>query len=205
MPESEFFVDRLASEAQLLLVAGTVTTTRTLDVCSYYILSNDRIRSRLKEELKSIMASYPEIPRLQELEKLPYLQAIINETLRSAGMIISSKKRLLRRMLMMSHNRIDGNLNRLPRCSPDEPLQYKQWTIPRNVSQISSFYFVPTNSHDCLQVAVGMSAYMMQTDPTIYEKPLEFIPDRWLGTINPLMTRNMVPFSRGSRNCLGKK
>lgn len=82
MPESELSVDRLASEAQLLLAAGTITTTRTLDVCLYYILSNDRIRSRLKEELRSIMAGYPEIPRLQELEKLPYLQAIINKTLR---------------------------------------------------------------------------------------------------------------------------
>lgn len=82
MPESELSVDRLASEAQLLLAAGTVTTTRTLGVCLYYILSNDRIRFRLKEELRSVMAGYPEIPRLQEMEKLPYLQAIINETLR---------------------------------------------------------------------------------------------------------------------------
>lgn len=82
MLESELSVDRLASEAQLLLAAGTITTTRTLNVCSYYILSNDRIHSQLKKELKSIMAGYPEIPSLQELEELPYLQSIIKETLR---------------------------------------------------------------------------------------------------------------------------
>lgn len=35
--------------------------------------------------------------------------------------------------------------------------------------------------------------------------PLDFVPDRWLGTINPLMNRNFVPFARGSRTCLGTK
>ena len=28
-------------------------------------------------------------------------------------------------------------MHRLPRCSPDVPIQYRQWTIPRNVSPSS--------------------------------------------------------------------
>lgn len=50
-----------------------------------------------------------------------------------------------------------------------------------------------------------MSAFMMHSDPEVYDQPLEFIPERWLGDINPLMKRNYVPFTRGSRNCLGMK
>ena len=50
-----------------------------------------------------------------------------------------------------------------------------------------------------------MSCYLMHTDPSVYEKPFEFIPERWLGDIDPAMNHNYVPFSRGSRNCLGPK
>ena len=55
------------------------------------------------------------------------------------------------------------------------------------------------------QVPVGMSSYLMHTDSTVYDKPFDFVPERWLGDINPEMNRNFVPFSRGSRNCLGMK
>ena len=83
MPESELSVERLTKEAQVLLGAGTASTARTLDFISYYILSNPHIRSRLGEELKDVMANYPkEVPSWAQLEKLPYLQAIINEGLR---------------------------------------------------------------------------------------------------------------------------
>lgn len=50
-----------------------------------------------------------------------------------------------------------------------------------------------------------MSSYLMHTDPTVYEEPFEFVPERWLGAVHPNMNRNFVPFSRGSRNCLGMK
>ena len=83
MPESELSVERLTKEAQVLLGAGTASTARTLDFISYYILSNPHIRSRLGKELEDVMADYPkEVPSRAQLEKLPYLQAIINEGLR---------------------------------------------------------------------------------------------------------------------------
>ncbi|KAI0969500.1 cytochrome P450 [Xylaria arbuscula] len=81
--------------------------------------------------------------------------------------------------------RVDfGVMTRLPRVSPDVPLHYKQYIIPPGVP-------------------VGMSSYLMHTDPAIFPNPSDFVPERWLGIINPLMNRNFVPFSRGSRACLG--
>ena len=113
MHESELSTDRLVKEAQVLLGAGTASTARTLDFICYYILADREIHSRLQEEIKDSMAEYPQrAPSWAELEKLPYLQAIIKEGLR------------------LSY----GVMHRLPRCFPDNAIQYKEWTIPRNVS-----------------------------------------------------------------------
>lgn len=83
MPESELSVDRLAKEAQVMFSAGTVNNARTLEFILYYLLAKDHMRHRLQEELKDIMAGYPfKKPSWADLEKLPYLQAIIKEGLR---------------------------------------------------------------------------------------------------------------------------
>lgn len=83
MPESELADERLAKEAQVLLGGGTASTARTLGFISYYVLANSHIHTRLKEELKEPMATYPEhVPSWAELERLPYLQALIKEALR---------------------------------------------------------------------------------------------------------------------------
>lgn len=55
------------------------------------------------------------------------------------------------------------------------------------------------------QVPVGMSAYLMHNDGSVFKEPQKFVPERWLGDVDPLMARNLVPFSRGSRRCLGMK
>lgn len=83
MPESELSSERLSKEAQVLLGAGSVSTARTLDFISYYILANKKFLATLQEELGPIMSGFPEIvPSWPELEKLQYLQALIKEGLR---------------------------------------------------------------------------------------------------------------------------
>ncbi|KAK3339734.1 putative cytochrome P450 [Lasiosphaeria hispida] len=77
-----------------------------------------------------------------------------------------------------------GTLRRVVRCSPDVALQYKEWEIPKNV---------PTS----------MSAYMSHNDPAVYPEPAKFNPERWMGEYDPQMDRNFIPFSKGSRSCLG--
>ena len=78
-------------------------------------------------------------------------------------------------------------MHRRPRVSPNQPLRYKQWVIPAGV-------------------AVGMSAYFQHRDPTIFPRPLEFLPERWLDeNVTPEMKNAYIPFSRGSRHCLGMK
>ncbi|KAL3434209.1 cytochrome P450 [Aspergillus tetrazonus] len=145
LPESELDTERLAREAMVL-----------------------HMRDRLAGELEGVMAQYPtSMPTWQQLERLPYLHALVKEGLR------------------LSY----GAMRRLPRVFPDAALHYKQWTIPPGTP-------------------VGMAAYSLHTDPEVYPDPFEFRPERWLGQSNPSnpsnnMNRNWVPFSRGSRSCLG--
>lgn len=48
-----------------------------------------------------------------------------------------------------------------------------------------------------------MTAYFQHTDPEVFPDPDRFVPERWLSLAAPQMARNLVPFSRGSRNCIG--
>lgn len=51
-----------------------------------------------------------------------------------------------------------------------------------------------------------MSAYFMHTDASVFDQPFEFRPERWLdGRETPQMQRCYVPFTKGSRVCLGQK
>ena len=77
-------------------------------------------------------------------------------------------------------------MHRRPRVSPKEPLRFREWVIPAGVP-------------------VGMSAYFQHRDPNIFPRPMEYLPERWLKDVTPAMERNYIPFSRGSRYCLGMK
>ncbi|KAL8710178.1 MAG: hypothetical protein Q9220_005261 [cf. Caloplaca sp. 1 TL-2023] len=80
--------------------------------------------------------------------------------------------------------RIGRFFRRNARISPDKELQYKQWTIPAGTP-------------------VGMSVCQMHMDPDVYPDPYAFKPERWIGDIDPRVNRNLVPFVKGSRMCLG--
>ena len=83
LPPSELTDQRLSREAQVLIGSGTITTAGTLGFICYYILANPAIRKRLTEELRPVMEGYPEKkPTWAQLEKVPYLQALIKEGLR---------------------------------------------------------------------------------------------------------------------------
>nr|D1MX85.1 RecName: Full=Fusicoccadiene C-8 hydroxylase; AltName: Full=Brassicicene C biosynthetic gene cluster protein 1; AltName: Full=Cytochrome P450 monooxygenase bsc1 [Alternaria brassicicola]BAI52800.1 fusicoccadiene C-8 hydroxylase [Alternaria brassicicola] len=163
LPTSDMSVERLASEAQVLMGAGTVTTAQSMSHLVVNVLLRPDVEKRLREEFAVLMKQLGEasLPKARELEKLPYLQACVKEGLR------------------LSH----GLMHRLPRISPDVALEFNGLIIPPGTP-------------------VGMSAYFMHMDETVYENPREFIPERWLGDVDPKMDRNYVPFSRGSRRCL---
>jgi cytochrome P450 len=112
LPESDLSVERLTREAQVFLGAGSISVARTLDFISYYIIANEGYLKRLHLELTPLMEGYPErLPSFIELERLPFLQALIKEGLR------------------LSY----GVMHRMPRVSPNHPIFYRDWVIPPGV------------------------------------------------------------------------
>lgn len=138
MPEPEKDPARLKREAFALLAAGTITTAGTLALITYFILENPTIEKRLREELKEVTACYPkEVPRWADLEKIPYLTGCIKEGLRFV--LHSQLYRMIADRVLINSS-LARFMRRNPRISPDHDLQYKQWTIPKNVSFDRSLY-----------------------------------------------------------------
>ena len=69
----------LYDEAVALVGAGIETTKSALSMATFYILDNPQIHKRLQEELRVHIPDSTNIPTLPELERLPYLTAIIRE------------------------------------------------------------------------------------------------------------------------------
>jgi len=72
---------QVAFEASGLIVAGSGTTAVTLTYLVWAVLSNPEIQSRLEHEVNGLENGY----RDAILETLPYLNAVIDETLRLFG------------------------------------------------------------------------------------------------------------------------
>jgi cytochrome P450 len=79
-----------------------------------------------------------------------------------------------------------GVSSRLQRICPDEDLVFndgeKDWFSPRGT---------PTS----------MTGMLVHYDPKIFPAPTTFRPERWLE--DPRLDKYLVPFSRGSRQCVG--
>ncbi|TVY25025.1 Cyrochrome P450 monooxygenase [Lachnellula hyalina] len=109
LPASEKRNERLISEAIVLIGAGSHTVAWALTVATYHILSSPPTLQAIKQELSAAKRrNGGEELTLSELEKLPYLTAVIKEGLR------------------LSY----GASVRLPRVCPDATLRYKDWVIP---------------------------------------------------------------------------
>jgi len=137
-----------------------------LSKATFYILENPAIATRLRAELGTVFPDPHVTPSLATLEALPYLSAIVNETLRITI----------------------GISSRTARRSRKEPITFKDIVIPAGTD-------------------FSMTAYYTHTDPRIWDKPHEFVPERWLEKAlakngEPL-SKYLVAFSKGPRMCLG--
>ncbi|KAL4903790.1 hypothetical protein BDW74DRAFT_168672 [Aspergillus multicolor] len=85
----------IRDECQVLLFAGTDTTGMTLMRGFFHILKSKKIYAALKEELEH---AWPEVGQrlsLSELERLPYLTAVIKESLRMNQGVVSPLPRIV--------------------------------------------------------------------------------------------------------------
>ena len=99
--------------ALLFVSAGFETTGFAIETAMFHVLSSPAILAKLKRELEPLMMDRNkgnnELPSWTDLEKLPYLTAVIHESLRLSL----------------------GVASRLPRKNTKSDMVYKQWVIPK--------------------------------------------------------------------------
>ncbi|KAL6716018.1 hypothetical protein ACLMJK_006980 [Lecanora helva] len=171
LPPREKTVPRLQQEAAGVVGAAIETTKTTLSIATFHILNNPNVRQRLTTELQEATFKDPQNPTWTELEQLPYLTAVIKESLRLGY----------------------GVAQRIPRISKTKPIEYGAYSIPPGTP-------------------FSMSIYMQHTS-SVFEDCFAFNPDRWLsaakvasapGREEKPLDRFLVPFSKGTRWCLGQ-
>ncbi|CAN8106456.1 unnamed protein product [Discula destructiva] len=126
VPAADKTMDRLADEGETIIFAGIDTTARTLAVAWFHLLNNKMLLSRLRQCLESAPRQHDGPWTTAELESLPFVRGIVQESIRlTYGLVV-----------------------RIPRVCPDEPIHYKGFEIPPGTPVSQSTYMVnndPTN------------------------------------------------------------
>ena len=167
----------LYEEGQALMFGGADTVGNTLMVGTYHLLRNPEKLRKLKEELHKTWPSLSgQEPRARELEALPYLNAVIKESLRMSSGVISGLLRIV----------------------PSGGATIAGVQVPSGVSRFLKLFRAILN---ILQTIVSIGSTFVHYNASIFPKPEEFRPERWLESTE--LDNWLVAFSRGPRMCLG--
>ncbi|KAI1078396.1 cytochrome P450 [Whalleya microplaca] len=112
LPEEEKTMYRLSGEGFALLTAGTETTAATLACITYYLLAQPSTYARLMEALQGVDSLQL---KWTELERRPYMWAVIHEALRLTPGVSHRSARIARTEDLFYRSK-DGKI---------------QWVIPR--------------------------------------------------------------------------
>ncbi|NP_001351714.1 cytochrome P450 monooxygenase [Cicer arietinum] len=145
-----------------IFVAGTDTTTYTLEWAMAELIHNPEMMSKLKEELEKTVGKGIPVEET-DIAKLPYMQAVIKETFR---------------------------------LHPPVPL-----LLPRRaeIDVKIGDYVIPKDAQ------ILINAWVVGRDPTKWENPNVFIPERFLDSEIDIKGHHfeLIPFGSGRRTCPG--
>lgn len=81
-PEERLSVEAIITETVLFLIAGSETTSNTTGFAVIELLKRPEALAKLRQEIDAIALENGELFKHDQLKHLPYLNAVINETLR---------------------------------------------------------------------------------------------------------------------------
>ncbi|KXX76482.1 Trichodiene oxygenase [Madurella mycetomatis] len=114
LPDSDKTDARMAGEAQLVVFAGEGTTAWTMNAALYQILANPLVCKKLKAELATLPRTPDGIPPLSDVEALPYLNAIIQETIRIHPGVVSRQMRVSPEVPILYDDKATGKKYSVP-------------------------------------------------------------------------------------------
>ncbi|EMD33504.1 hypothetical protein CERSUDRAFT_118078 [Gelatoporia subvermispora B] len=159
------------------LVAGHETTSSATAWCLYALTQAPEVQRKLREELFGLPT---DLPTMDELNSLPYLEAVVRETLRLHAPVAQSGKQAMKDDIV--------------------PLS-KAFTDTRG--EVHDTLKIDKGTHLFLPLLV------LNRSKAIWgEDAREFKPERWYslpGTVSdiPGVWANLLTFSGGPRSCIG--
>ncbi|XP_047169584.1 cytochrome P450 76A2-like [Vigna umbellata] len=147
-----------------IFLAGSETTSSTIEWTMMELLRHPEWLEKVKSELDRVVGRGRKVEE-SDIDNLPYLQAVIKETLR---------------------------------LHPPIPL-----LVPRKATKNTKFmgYDIPKDTQ------VLVNAWAIGRDPSVWEQPLEFKPQRFVDDCKNLDYKGtnfgLIPFGSGRRMCAG--
>ncbi|KNA18213.1 hypothetical protein SOVF_072840 [Spinacia oleracea] len=144
----------------IMLIAGTDTSSVTMEWALSLLLNHSNVLRKAREEIDNYKGN-DELVEEADLPKLPYLQCIINETLR---------------------------------LFPAAPLL---------VGHQASEDVTISGYHITKGETILINAWAIHRDPSLWEDPLRFKPERFEGLKSEDYRFTFIPFGLGRRSCPG--
>lgn len=195
-------IDEMAADAFVLLNAGMDTLAYTMVVITWALLHNPPMMQKLKAELRSVMPSREDTVDWAVLEKLSYMvsmQPRSNFCCKADECSVPSSKRVSASPTAPQDALPASYLPQAP-FSADRTYQLEHVFPPHIIHQLLLIKFL-------LQTVVSSSTYVYHQDSHTFKDPETFQPERWLADPTDGNQKEMesrfVPFSRGSRACIG--
>lgn len=160
--KTPFTMTHLKSLLMDMVVGGTDTTSNAIEFALAEMMNQPHILKKAQQELETVVGKH-NIVEESHINKLPYLYAIMKESLR-----LHPTLPLL-----------------VPHC-PSESCVIGGYTVPKGAR-------------------VFVNAWAIHRDPEIWEKPLEFWPERFIDSKWDYSGNdfNYFPFGSGRRICAG--
>ena len=134
LPPKEKHPERIANEVYNLLVAGSLSTSKTVTIGVYHILANPSTHEKLKKELAAAIPVANEMLSINELKKLPFLVRLSVPTGPSQPLANFYIPRL-QTAVIQEILRISSIVSsRSPLVSPEKALEFQGSLIPPGVS-----------------------------------------------------------------------
>jgi cytochrome P450 len=170
----KFMPADLVTEASQIVAAGTDTTATVLSAQQFFLTRHPAALEKLQKEIRAAFNHYEDIRMGPTLTALPYLDAVINESLRLGG----AASDILYRKVLPGGTEIDGQIipeGTIVGVSLYQTLRYDKY-FPR--------------PHDFLP-----ERWILGSKDLGFE-----VTEQTLDTAK----QALIPFSTGPRNCIGK-
>jgi cytochrome P450 len=162
-----------------IFLGGSQTTSTAIDLALMTMVLYPEIQRKCHEEIERVVGADGELPSYADRHKTPYINAVILEIHRFYSFVV-----------------IGGKLTCFWYYSHD--CKIKLFLGPRRAltdCKLQNF-FIPKGT----TVLIGLGD--AQHDPTIWDDPQTFNPNRFL---DEAVKKKLFPFGTGRRKCLGDK